>query len=186
MNVQLMRSEVSAHTKPIISSNSERILRRKEKEDAAIARPFLERLEHTIEMKNANMSELADRVHEECTFKPKINKMSQIMPSRSWRELSEGDTKRLHQVHQGLKQERDGYENEIFTFKPKINSSPGVQSRLKVSSDPQNYVQRLEHEMKMQQRQQLMRSQVPHLPRLICHTPFTRFLQFGDTSWRHV
>jgi hypothetical protein len=107
------------------------------------------------------MSELSDRVHEECTFKPKINKMSQSMPTRSWRELSEGDTKRLHQVHQGLKQERDGYENEIFTFKPKINASPGVQSRLKVSSDPHNYVQRLEHENKMQQRQQLMRSQVP-------------------------
>ena len=106
------------------------------------------------------MSELSDRVHEECTFKPKINKMSQSMPTRSWRELSEGDTKRLHQVHQGLKQERDGYENEIFTFKPKINASPGVQSRLKVSSDPHNYVQRLEHENKMQQRQQLMRSQV--------------------------
>ena len=49
---------------------------------------------------------------------------------------------------------------QVFTFKPKINASPGVQSRLKISSDPQNYVQRLEHELQMQQRQQAMRSQV--------------------------
>jgi hypothetical protein len=52
MNVQLMRSEVSGQAKPIISANSERILRRKEKEDAVVSRPFLERVEHTIELKS--------------------------------------------------------------------------------------------------------------------------------------
>ena len=77
-----------------------------------------------------------------------------------WQEMSGGDLQRQNMSTASVRRGKEFDDSEVFTFKPKLNVVPGVQSRLKVSSDPENYLSRVEHEQRLAQRQQIKNAQV--------------------------
>ncbi|RHY13096.1 hypothetical protein DYB36_005064 [Aphanomyces astaci] len=84
----------------------------------------------------------------QCTFKPKINNVSANRVARSVTELSRGDllkretTQRLLKLRVSVENGRY-HEMAQLTFKPSVNSTsiPHVESKLKVVSNPDTYVQ---------------------------------------------
>ena len=53
--------------------------------------------------------------------------------------------------HEAKKQMSDAKGDAELTFQPTINDTPGVQSRLKVSSEPDSYLARVRQHMKLKE-----------------------------------
>lgn len=87
---------------------------------------------------------------QECTFEPKINHVSKKRPARSIDEISKGDFNKLAEKLKLKKDIQERKELDGFTFQPRITPKPNVQSYLKVSSDPENYLLRVSNLLKKQ------------------------------------
>lgn len=92
-------------------------------------------------------SELADG---ECTFKPKITEKAKQRPSRSLEDLSFGD---LARKMAKLEEAKTCLEQETLkeaSFRPAINAGKAVptDSYLKISSDPDSYIERVQQKQK--------------------------------------
>jgi len=83
----------------------------------------------------------------ECSFKPKINKISAERKGRSLTDLSIGDKQRSDAKIAKLRKQLDSQGMKDATFKPKIARS-GVPGRMRILESPEGYVERLEKERK--------------------------------------
>ena len=88
----------------------------------------------------------------DCTFAPQINGDARARRPRTVDELSAGDAQRRSQAHAVLKQRAETQATESLTFKPEINAVSGVQSRLKVSSEPESYLARVRQHMALKEK----------------------------------
>ena len=88
----------------------------------------------------------------DCTFAPQINGDARARRARTVDELSTGDAQRRSQAHQALKQRAETQAVESLTFKPEINAVAGVQSRLKISSEPDSYLARVRQHMALKEK----------------------------------
>lgn len=138
---------------PELCKRSKQIIKSKEREEGKV--PFLERVEMSLQRKPDVCAKVVSEMEEALTFKPKINKASQALRGRSCAELSNGDLLHRSAVLASAKRNAETSSAQVYTFKPKLNHIPGVQSRLKVASDPGNYIARIEHELRMSQRMQI-------------------------------
>lgn len=106
--------------------------------------PFLERMMYEEKKKESKVVQPSS-IEKECTFKPKINKVSQKLPPRSIGDLAYGDKerRRLRLMEKKTKYEQKQMQN--VTFQPKLISKSinNVESTLKISSDPSNYLARV-------------------------------------------
>lgn len=84
----------------------------------------------------------------ECTFAPAINNTSRERPARSVVELSRGDMLRRETAQRLMKLRAEQDEMSGLTFRPHLNPRSVVfgESRLKVTTEPQSYLQRLQEE----------------------------------------
>mmetsp|Transcript_13269 Transcript_13269/g.31561 ORF Transcript_13269/g.31561 Transcript_13269/m.31561 type:complete len:249 (-) Transcript_13269:324-1070(-) len=119
-------------------------------------RPFLDRVAQSVEKmrQSSRTGENSPPSHEagECTFHPQINAAAKQRKSRSVWELSAGDSQRQSRMLE-LKRAAAAHESEAgLTFKPAINTVPGVNSRLKVASEPESYLARVRQHMKLKER----------------------------------
>ncbi|PRP77452.1 methionine-R-sulfoxide reductase [Planoprotostelium fungivorum] len=102
----------------------------------------------TIQSRNMmNISKLIPQPDE--SFHPQILPTSKHLRRRSWAEMSTGDSlkKQLQQIAAREKAVQD--ELEKVTFEPNINEIPGVQSRLRILSEPESYLDRLKREQEL-------------------------------------
>ena len=88
----------------------------------------------------------------DCTFAPQINGDARARRPRTVDELSAGDAQRRSQAHAVLKQRAETQATESLTFKPEINAVSGVQSRLKISSEPESYLARVRQHMALKEK----------------------------------
>ena len=67
-------------------------------------------------------------------------------------ELSVGDLQRREKALEEMRAAREAVTDEEATFRPAINSIPGVESRLKVASAPDSYLMRVRQHMKLKEK----------------------------------
>lgn len=120
---------------------------------------FLERLEEHNRRQNEKVPEscnLANQLQlrkakeeeemKEAQFdhQPSILDVSRKMKGRSWAEMSTGEQARRDARLEAARYQLLQKEVEGVTFKPKINYHLDVESKLKVATDPDSYLKRLE------------------------------------------
>jgi len=88
---------------------------------------------------------------EECTFKPRITHSARARRGRSVDELSTGELQRRQRAQEKKKALADERSEEGLTFRPHINEVAGVQSRLKVATEPQSYLARVRQHMRLKE-----------------------------------
>ncbi|KAF0971637.1 hypothetical protein FDP41_009860 [Naegleria fowleri] len=99
----------------------------------------------------------------DCTFKPKINKISETLPSRSVEEMSKGDLSMKQQKIEAMKKLIEQQELKEVTFHPKTNREVHVRSVLRISSDPDSYLERLRiREEKAELRKEMLLKEKEH------------------------
>eukprot|EP01028_Stygiella_incarcerata_P001006 TRINITY_DN1161_c0_g1_i2.p1 TRINITY_DN1161_c0_g1~~TRINITY_DN1161_c0_g1_i2.p1 ORF type:complete len:867 (-),score=315.19 TRINITY_DN1161_c0_g1_i2:247-2847(-) len=136
--------------KPKICSKSKRILMQSGDAD------FFRRQRRTLDAKEKKSRASLDPSHidENCTFRPRINAISQFMRGRTAEELSRGDFERKKARLEGLRLEGEQREMEEVTFAPtskmvqppRFASKSATQGRLRLSSESHTYLQRLKDE----------------------------------------
>ena len=107
---------------------------------------FLERQKQE-ESRKAHRDEMRmrkDETMKECTFKPVISTKGQESRARSVDEMSTGDALKKQALQEALKLKKEQEELENLTFRPRIHHAPGVEGRLKILSEPETYVQRVQ------------------------------------------
>jgi hypothetical protein len=154
LNLAEKQGAAAHHKGPRTNARSQRIWEKLESRGDK-AKDFLERVQRTLQEKEARRRAREEAAEQALPFKPTINDASKYMRGRSWAELSHGDQRKHAEALEALKRDREQEHKATFTFKPKLNEVPGVQSRLKVASDPDNYLARVEHEARMAQRLQV-------------------------------
>jgi hypothetical protein len=79
------RSEFDVTQKPNMNPMSEKIVRKKEREDGDVmSRPFLERVEHTLEQKNTHVQQIAQvRCMHVCIYVNRVGKTTNVCTSKS-------------------------------------------------------------------------------------------------------
>ncbi|CAK4678906.1 unnamed protein product [Aphanomyces euteiches] len=137
--------------KPNINKKSNEIMQQGRKGD------FIERVaKYALRKEHEKLKKKSIKLMDpQCTFKPKINDVSAKRTPRSVTELSRGDLLKRETSQRLMKLRMEQHEMTQLTFKPAVNSAiPHVESKLKVVSDPENYVQRLqEHTLKLYEKQ---------------------------------
>ncbi|KAH9095931.1 hypothetical protein Ae201684P_010140 [Aphanomyces euteiches] len=137
--------------KPNINKKSNEIMQQGRKGD------FIERVaKYALRKEHEKLKKKSIKLMDpQCTFKPKINDVSAKRTPRSVTELSRGDLLKRETSQRLMKLRMEQHEMTQLTFKPAVNLAiPHVESKLKVVSDPENYVQRLqEHTLKLYEKQ---------------------------------
>ncbi|ETW06161.1 hypothetical protein H310_03743 [Aphanomyces invadans] len=138
--------------KPAINKKSNDIMQQGRKGD------FIERVaKYALRKEHDKLKNRSIKLQDpQCTFKPKINDVSASRAARSVTELSRGDLLRRETSQRLMKLRMEQHEMSQLTFKPAVNPStiPHVESKLKVLSSPETYVQRLqEHTLKLYEKQ---------------------------------
>ena len=89
-----------------------------------------------------------DEENLECTFTPEISKRAKAVerPRRSCAELSAGDALRKETTRRLLMLRREREERAKHNFQPKFATSTTVESKLKITSDPTTYLERLKED----------------------------------------
>jgi hypothetical protein len=80
----------------------------------------------------------------ECTFKPTITEKSKNRAPRTVVELSRGDALHRQTMHRMLKLEKEKEELANLTFTPKLNSNSSTGGKLKILSEPDTYLARVQ------------------------------------------
>lgn len=82
----------------------------------------------------------------ECTFKPRISQKGMEQRARSVEELSTGDALKKEALQEALRLRAQQQEMRGATFQPRILQAPGVEGRLKILSEPETYIARVQQE----------------------------------------
>ena len=134
---QVAKQCTSSHT-PKLCKKSLRIASESKPGD------FLERVAtDALKKENQFFRKKAKAADPECTFKPAITEHARKKPARSLVELSRGDSLRKETNSRLLKLRAEERELAELTFQPKLQGGSGGESKLKVASDPNNYLSRL-------------------------------------------
>jgi hypothetical protein len=116
---------------------------------------FLDRVAEAVrrrhEMGSRTDSELPTNHAEHCSFRPQITQAAHARKPRSVAELSLGDAARRARKADARRAITAAESEEGLTFTPAINEVPGVQSRLKVASEPGSYLARVRQHMKLKE-----------------------------------
>lgn len=132
---------------PRINRKSEKIVKRKNGN-------FFDRLKVEVERRTKKQDAFASPQGEsrmlyneekECTFEPKINRISKKLPGRSVHQMSAGELERRKRKAEMKKKMLESRELEGFEFKPRLNRKPGAKSFLRVQTDPESYMNRIRH-----------------------------------------
>jgi len=121
---------------------------------------FLQRQEQEDKRK-AHREQMRRRVDAEqnrCSFKPRISSKGQECRARSVDEMSTGDALKKEAMQEAMKLRAEQEEMREATFQPRIHANKGVQGRLKILSDPDTYIQRVQHNQ-LRQDQKLVEHQ---------------------------
>ena len=151
---QKRQQSLPTHPRSLLSERSKRLIDKKVKKDPKMAGSFLDRLEAMIDRREQTRREQQEKADGEHSFKPKINRASRELRGRSWHEMSYGDMTRQGEAQLTVKRDVEYRNTSLYTYKPQLNAVPGVESRLKISSDPHNYLARVEHEQRRAQQEQ--------------------------------
>lgn len=89
-------------------------------------------------------NQVQQQLDKELSFRPKINKASAQLPSRTCEQRSEGDFARHKQRMEKLKKQYGDPEMKEATFAPKVRGMPGIKGRLRVAQNPDQYLVWLE------------------------------------------
>ncbi len=84
------------------------------------------------------------QVEEDFDFKPQILSTSKQLKRRSWSEMSTGDQLRKDVLQEVAKQKAWQDEVQGITFKPRITKVKGVEGKLKIASEPETYLERIQ------------------------------------------
>ena len=88
---------------------------------------------------------------EHCSFRPVITQAAHARRARTVEELSTGEVERRLRSHDAKKMAQQAETSDDCTFAPNINDVPGVQSRLKVTTEPGSYLARVRQHMKLKE-----------------------------------
>jgi len=124
---------------------------------------FFNRLERSKSAREEKVEEVKKVVERDYTFRPRINPESQALRARSPEERSFGDAKRVATKLAALKKQRDELAMDGVTFQPQTIAAANtvsVQGKLRILSDPESYMERIQEENKrIQQRRQEVKMQ---------------------------
>ena len=95
---------------------------------------------------------LPSHEQEHCTFAPRITEAAHRRRGRTATEMSDGDRLRKEQAAERRRVAAELRAEGEHTFKPTINAVPGVQSRLKVASEPESYLARVQQHMRLKEK----------------------------------
>ena len=121
---------------------------------AQAATPFLQRMadnseKHKAEQVKSRAGEtLPSNEASDCTFAPNITQTAKARRARTAGELSLGDLQKKEAAAEKRRQQKER-EAEGYSFRPTINVVPGVESRLKVTSEPESYIARVQQHMRL-------------------------------------
>jgi len=126
---------------------------------AATSKSFLQRVAEQAERKQQRGSSIAGDAKgaiptdqaDECTFHPHITHSARARRARSVEELSTGELARRARAQETKRVAAEERSGEGLTFRPNINEVPGVQSRLKVASEPSSYLARVRQHMRLKE-----------------------------------
>jgi hypothetical protein len=145
--VEAARRAAAPSLQPALCERSLRIVQSKG------AGPFLDRIVHdAIRMEHDNLRTQARHSHDpECTFAPAINPSSRAMRPRSVVDMSRGDALKRETAARLLRLKIEQEDLEGITFRPRINERSRVsEGRLRILSDPDNYVRRIQRDQDAQ------------------------------------
>jgi len=86
----------------------------------------------------------------ECSFQPKINKRSKELKGRSVVDMSRGDMLRKENAQRLMRLKAEQAQLDGLTFQPEINpASREIEGRLRLASEGDTYLQRVQLDMKL-------------------------------------
>lgn len=155
--MEALRKAADAPHKPKLAPGTKRIMQ-------TDSSSFLKRLARDAMRKKKNeLRTQTQAAHDpECTFRPQILESSRARPARSVVEMSRGDMLRKVTAQRMMKLKAEQDELSGVTFRPRLNRrSLDAESRLKVASEPESYIERLRREQQLaeQKRQRALEQQ---------------------------
>ena len=114
-----------------------------------VSQSFLDRVAEASRRRSEQHSSRGERADlpsehvEHCSFRPVITQSAHARRTRSVVEMSTGEQERRLRALEAKRNDQANLEDNALTFQPHINEVPGVQSRLKVTSEPTSYLARV-------------------------------------------
>ncbi|ETN02240.1 hypothetical protein PPTG_16491 [Phytophthora nicotianae INRA-310] len=141
--IEQTKQQLTPGYKPTINKKSLAMMENGRKGD------FLERISsYALRKEHDNVKKKTVRSTDpNCTFKPAINQASTKRKPRSITELSRGDLLRRETTQRLMKLKMEQEEMASLTFRPQLNrKSERYEGRLKILSDPDSYLQRIQQQ----------------------------------------
>eukprot|EP00644_Phytophthora_capsici_P014264 jgi/Phyca11/13343/fgenesh1_pg.PHYCAscaffold_3_\ len=141
--IELTKQQLTPGYKPTINKKSLAMMENGRKGD------FLERISsYALRKEHDNIKKKTVRSADpNCTFKPAINQASTKRKPRSITELSRGDLLRRETTQRLMKLKMEQEEMAALTFRPQLNrKSERHEGRLKILSNPDTYLQRIQQQ----------------------------------------
>ncbi|KAK1935207.1 hypothetical protein P3T76_010973 [Phytophthora citrophthora] len=141
--IELTKQQLTPGYKPTINKKSLAMMENGRKGD------FLERISsYALRKEHDNVKKRTIRSADpNCTFKPAINQTSTKRKPRSITELSRGDLLRRETTQRLMKLKMEQEEMAALTFRPQLNRmSERHEGRLKILSNPDTYLQRIQQQ----------------------------------------
>uniref|UniRef100_A0A7S2WD98 Uncharacterized protein n=1 Tax=Mucochytrium quahogii TaxID=96639 RepID=A0A7S2WD98_9STRA len=153
--IEQVSKQIARTHKPKLCKNSVKIVKNN------IQGSFLQRVAKDALRKEHETVRLKTRNHDpECTFQPKITKSAKKRPGRSAVEMSRGDSLRKETNARMMKLKVEQEEHQELTFTPEVNTThKNTEGRLKILSEPETYIRRLQHKTTLQSHRQTLAAQ---------------------------
>ncbi|KAG2375059.1 hypothetical protein C9374_010063 [Naegleria lovaniensis] len=135
--VKSLKSSLECCHKPTINRMSQNITKHSHHQRIE------DRVQNEKQRKEIQEKYMKAMATKDCTFKPRINKTSKQLPSRTAEEMSKGDLETKQQKMEEAKKMVREKELKDVTFFPKTNREVTARSVLRVSTDPDSYLERL-------------------------------------------
>lgn len=151
--ISQMKKALEPTHEPMLCKKSLAITQRCSRSDS-----FLER-QQQHQLQKAHNDQMLQRKSRdrECTFKPRISAKGMEQRARSVNELSTGDALKREATQEALRLRAEQQEMQGATFQPRILSTPGVEGRLRILSEPETYIARVQKEQVEQDRRMIQR-----------------------------
>eukprot|EP00736_Rhodelphis_marinus_P000263 Rmarinus@m.8106 len=140
IKVEMIEKQVAPKEKPDIDENSKKILKQKKQTN------FLERMEREMEKRQLKERILREEEEKKYSFKPEVSTMAKKMARRTTKDRSVGDYRRKLRTQEAISMRIAEEKMKDLTFQPKKISRAyqGVEGRLKILSEPESYLDRLQ------------------------------------------
>eukprot|EP00741_Cyanophora_paradoxa_P021971 tig00021432_g21208.t1 len=126
---------------PRLSRGSKQILSQKDPGDFV-----LRNIDRALEQRKKKTAQVQAAAERECTHRPQITRAAKQRAGRSFEEMSAGDLARQQEAQERVRRQLETLEMDGVTFRPLLNASAAAaaaESRLKVVTDPENYLARI-------------------------------------------